>query len=110
MRMGGSDRDPIKGDYKGIFLILLATLCIVLMNACAKMSSAVYSPVEMIFYFILGGVILSAPYAMTHRRLPEGRLLAWIIRIGFACAQKSVLTREKHFLYSASCDCCRFHP
>jgi drug/metabolite transporter (DMT)-like permease len=92
MRMGGSDRDPIKGGYKGIFLILLATLCIVLMNACAKMSSAVYSPVEMIF-FILGGVILSAPYAMTHRRLPEGRLLAWIIGIGvFTVIQQSAKT------------------
>jgi drug/metabolite transporter (DMT)-like permease len=38
-------------------------------------------------------VILSAPYAMTHRRLPEGRLLAWIIGIGvFTVIQQSAKT------------------
>jgi len=34
----------------GVFLILLATLCIVLMNACAKVSSVAHGPVEMVFY------------------------------------------------------------
>jgi len=33
--------------HKGVFLILLATLCIVLMNTCAKFSSVAHGPVEM---------------------------------------------------------------
>jgi len=33
--------------HKGVFLILLATLCIVPMNTCAKVSSAAHGPLEM---------------------------------------------------------------
>jgi drug/metabolite transporter (DMT)-like permease len=52
---------------KGILLILLATLCIVLMNACAKMSSTVHSPVEMIFYRGVVALCLLVPYMLvTH--------------------------------------------
>ena len=35
---------------RGIGLVLVATLGIDLMNACAKMSSLAYGPVDMFFY------------------------------------------------------------
>ena len=65
MKARESDRRTAKAAYKGILLILLATLCIVLMNACAKMGSAVYSPVEMIFYRGIVALGLLVPYMLT---------------------------------------------
>jgi drug/metabolite transporter (DMT)-like permease len=56
MSMVKSNRVAVKGIYTGGGLILLATLCIVLMNACAKMSSTVYTPVEMIPWILGIGV------------------------------------------------------
>ncbi len=53
--------------YRGIGLTLLATLCIVLMNACAKMSSTGYNTVEMIFYRGIVALALLVPYMLaTH--------------------------------------------
>jgi drug/metabolite transporter (DMT)-like permease len=52
---------------KGVLLILLATLCIVLMNTCAKKSSTAYSPVEMVFYRGVVALGLLFPYMLaTH--------------------------------------------
>jgi drug/metabolite transporter (DMT)-like permease len=52
---------------RGILLILLATLCIVLMNACAKMSSSHHGPVEMVFYRGVVALGLLIPYMLaTH--------------------------------------------
>ena len=47
---------------KGILLILLATLCIVLMNTCAKASSLAHGPVEMVFYRGVVALLLLTPY------------------------------------------------
>lgn len=67
MSMDDAYRASQKGILKGVFLILLATLCIVLMNACAKMSSTVHSPVEMIFYRGVVALCLLVPYMLaTH--------------------------------------------
>lgn len=62
-----NNRDVGRFAAKGIFLILLATLCIVLMNACAKMSSSVHGPVEMVFYRGIVALGLLVPYMLaTH--------------------------------------------
>jgi len=67
MKMGGSDRSSAQTVYKGVSLILVATLCIVLMNTCAKMSSMVHGPVEMIFYRGVVALGLLVPYMLaTH--------------------------------------------
>lgn len=52
---------------KGIWLILLATLGIVLMNTCAKVSSAVHSPVEMVFYRGVVALAVIVPYMLATR-------------------------------------------
>ncbi len=54
---------------KGVLLILLATLCIVLMNVCAKASSVVHSPVEMVFYRGIIALALLVPYMLATRPL-----------------------------------------
>ena len=69
MRMDTMDRVPAKWMVKGVLLTLLATLCIVLMNACAKMGSSVYSPVEMIFYRGLVALGLLVPYMLATQPL-----------------------------------------
>lgn len=51
----------------GVWLILLATLGIVLMNTCAKMSSAVHSPVEMVFYRGVVALAFIVPYMLSTR-------------------------------------------
>lgn len=56
-----------KDTYQGIALILVATLGIVLMNACAKMSSVSLDPMEMLFYRGLVALTLLIPYMLyTH--------------------------------------------
>lgn len=52
---------------KGIWLILLATLGIVLMNTCAKMGSAVHSPVEMVCYRGIVALSFLVPYMLWRR-------------------------------------------
>lgn len=58
--------------YRGIILILVATLGILRMNTCAKMSSLVYGPVEMVFY--RGDVALGflVPFMLRRRSWPVG--------------------------------------
>lgn len=52
---------------KGVLLILLATLCIVLMNTCAKASSVSHGPVEMVFDRGVVALFLLVPYMLaTH--------------------------------------------
>ena len=52
---------------RGISLTLLATLGIVLMNTCAKMSSLSYGPAEMVFYRGLVALLILVPYMMINR-------------------------------------------
>ncbi|WP_054700857.1 DMT family transporter [Desulfosarcina cetonica] len=51
---------------KGVLLILLATLCIVLMNTCAKASSVSHGPVEMVFYRGVVALFLLVPYMLAN--------------------------------------------
>jgi drug/metabolite transporter (DMT)-like permease len=53
--------------HKGIFLMLLATLCIVLMNTCARASSVAHGPVEMVFYRGVVALGLLVPYMLATR-------------------------------------------
>jgi drug/metabolite transporter (DMT)-like permease len=67
MKERAVDRYAGTGVHTGVFLILLATLCIVLMNACAKTSSAAHGPVEMVFYRGVVALSLLVPYMLaTH--------------------------------------------
>lgn len=52
---------------KGIVFILVATLGIVLMNTCAKMSSDNHGPVEMVFYRGVVALIILVPYILLTR-------------------------------------------
>ncbi|MDJ0723395.1 MAG: DMT family transporter [Desulfobacterales bacterium] len=54
---------------RGIGLILVATLGIVLMNACAKMSSLACGPVSMVFYRGVVALTLLVPYMLLTRPL-----------------------------------------
>ena len=50
--------------YKGVILILTATLGIVLMNTCVKMSSLAHGPIEMMFYRGVIALSLLVPYML----------------------------------------------
>ncbi|BBO70996.1 membrane protein [Desulfosarcina alkanivorans] len=63
------DRPGAEGVYTGVLLILLATLCIVLMNTCAKASSVAHNPVEMVFYRGVVALGLLVPYMLATRPL-----------------------------------------
>ena len=62
----GGDAVP-ESLLRGISLTLLATLGIVLMNTCAKMSSLSYGPIEMVFYRGLVALLILVPYMMINR-------------------------------------------
>ena len=68
--MKGLAADPTAArSPKGIVLILLATLCIVAMNTCARASSLVHGPVEMVFYRGVVALGLLVPYMLATRPL-----------------------------------------
>ncbi len=69
MTMARPHGKPATAMVKGVSLTLLATLCIVLMNACAKMSSSVHNPVEMIFYRGIVALGLLVPYMLARHPL-----------------------------------------
>ena len=56
-----------EGLHKGVLLILLATLFIVLMNTCAKVSSVAHGPVEMVFYRGVVALGLLVPFMLATR-------------------------------------------
>jgi drug/metabolite transporter (DMT)-like permease len=63
--------------YRGIILILAATLCIVLMNTCAKMSSAAHGPIEMVFFRGVIVLALLVPYMLLRRPLSVFKTKRW---------------------------------
>lgn len=67
MKEPAIDLTAAAGVHKGVFLILLATLCIVLMNTCAKASSVTLGPVEMVFYRGVVALGLLVPYMLATR-------------------------------------------
>lgn len=69
--MSGQAAEPTSGrhNHLGIFLILLATLCIVAMNTCARASSVTHGPVEMVFYRGVVALGLLVPYMLATRPL-----------------------------------------
>jgi len=58
---------PATDIAKGVWLILLATLGIVLMNTCAKVASAVHSPIEMVCYRGIVALAIITPYMLVTR-------------------------------------------
>lgn len=63
-----------------------AALCVALVDMALRNLGRSENPLTTVFYFILGGVILSAPYTLTHGHLPQGRLLPWLLGIGIFTA------------------------
>ncbi len=78
--------------YRGIALILVATLGIVLMNPCAKMRSLAYGPVEMVFYrglvaldVLVPCMLLTRPWsAFKPRRIRVHLIRALVSNLGVA--------------------------
>ena len=59
-----------------------AALCIALVDMALRNLGRTENPLTTVFYFILGGVIISAPYTLMTGHLPAGRILPWIAGIG----------------------------
>jgi len=63
-----------------------AALCVALVDMALRNLGRTEDPLTTVFYFILGGVILSAPYTLLHGSLPDGPLLPWVVGIGIFTA------------------------
>ena len=75
-----------------------AALCIALVDMALRNLGRTEDPLTTVFYFILGGVILSAPYALVYGTLPDGRILPWIAGIGiFTAIQQLAKTAAFRF-------------
>ena len=98
MSMDDACRASRNGMLKGVFLTLLATLCMALVDMALRNLGRSENPLTTVFYFIFGGVILSAPYTLTYGHMPEGRLLPWIVGIGgFTAIQQLAKTAAFQF-------------
>ncbi len=70
-----------------------AALCIALVDMALRNLGSSENPLTTVFYFILGGVLLSAPYALPRFHLPQDHLLSWLLGIGvFAAIQQVAKT------------------
>ena len=75
-----------------------AALCIALVDMALRNLGRTEDPLTTVFYFILGGVILSTPYTLVYGTLPDGRLLPWIAGIGiFTAIQQLAKTAAFRF-------------
>jgi drug/metabolite transporter (DMT)-like permease len=75
-----------------------AALCIGLVDMALRNLGRTENPLTTVFYFILGGVILSAPYTLVYGTLPDGRILPWIAGIGiFTAIQQLAKTAAFRF-------------
>ncbi|WP_372683518.1 DMT family transporter [Desulfosarcina sp.] len=75
-----------------------AALCIALVDMALRNLGRTEDPLTTVFYFILGGVILSAPYTIVYGALPDGRILPWIAGIGiFTAIQQLAKTAAFRF-------------
>ncbi|WP_054700853.1 DMT family transporter [Desulfosarcina cetonica] len=59
-----------------------AALCIALVDMALRNLGKTENPLTTVFYFILGGVIISAPHTLIAGHLPAGRMLPWMAGIG----------------------------
>jgi drug/metabolite transporter (DMT)-like permease len=73
-------------------------LCMALVDMALRNLGRSEHPLTTVFYFILGGVTLSAPYTLIYGHMPEGRLLPWIVGIGvFTAIQQLAKTAAFRF-------------
>ena len=63
-----------------------AALCVALVDIALRNLGRTEDPLTTVFYFILGGVMLTAPYTLLYGSLPEGPLLPWVAGIGIFTA------------------------
>ena len=75
-----------------------AALCIALVDMALRNLWRTEDPLTTVFYFILGGVILSAPYTLAYGTWPTDGMLAWIAGIGiFTAIQQLAKTAAFRF-------------
>jgi drug/metabolite transporter (DMT)-like permease len=113
-RVGGTRWVAVAVGFGGILLIarpsvnlladpaslvgLGAALCIALVDMALRNLGRTEDPLTTVFYFILGGVILSAPYTLIYGSLPTGNMLPWIVGIGiFTAIQQLAKTAAFRF-------------
>ena len=66
-----------------------AALCIALVDMALRNLGRTEDPLTTVFYFIMGGVLLSAPYTLIFGSLPDVGILPWVAGIGcFAAIQQ----------------------
>jgi len=69
---------------------IAAALCMALVDMALRSLGRTDPPVTTVFYFILFGVIISAPYALFFGHRPDMRTLPWMVGIGVFAAFQQV--------------------
>lgn len=81
---------------------LAAALCVALVDITLRKLGQTDDPLTTVFYFILIGVVVTAPYTLAAGGRPEGRLLPWLIGIGLFAAIQQVAKTRAYRLAEAS--------
>ncbi len=76
-----------------------AALCIGLVDMALRNLGRTEDPLTTVFYFIVGGVLLSAPYTLWVGRFPDADLLPWVAGIGIFTAVQQ-LAKTAAFRYA----------
>ena len=71
-------------------IALAAALCVGLVDMALRNLGRTDEPLTTVFYFILTGVIVSAPYTLLFGSRLQGGLLPWLIGIGIFTAIQQV--------------------
>lgn len=81
---------------------LAAAFCIALVDITLRKLGQTDAPLTTVFYFILIGVVVTAPYSIVVGGRPEGRMMPWLIGIGVFAAIQQVAKTTAYRLAEAS--------
>ena len=81
---------------------LAAALCVALVDMTLRKLGQTDDPLTTVFYFLLIGVVLTAPFALAAESLPPGHLIPWLIGIGLFAAVQQVAKTTAYRLAEAS--------
>jgi len=95
---------PSFGVFTNIAAIvgLTAALCVALVDMALRSLGQTDAPITTVFYFLLIGVLFTAPYTLLFGSLPAKDMLPWILGIGFFAAIQQVAKTTAFRLAEAS--------
>ena len=81
---------------------LAAAVCVAMVDITLRKLGQTDEPLTTVFYFLLIGVLLTAPFTLAAGTIPQRQLVPWLIGIGIFAAIQQVAKTQAYRLAEAS--------